>query len=152
MSYNEHTDDDSDVVALRTTTQIKALYALAQTGGRPSNTVSHYLDVDIRAHYLIQRRSTAILSPTPTSGTFVDENVKNIGLAAIFAQRTPILEAMYKGFEARALKLLVAMSSLIHLDDYRRIGTILWQQHLEDNDPRTLSSVGHLLVRHLINS
>ncbi|KAF8830399.1 hypothetical protein HHX47_DHR2000635 [Lentinula edodes] len=125
VSYNEHTDDDSDVVALRATTQVKALYALAQTGGRPSNT----------------RRSTAILSPTPTSGTFVDENVKNIGLAAIFAQRIPILEAMSKGFEARALKLLVAMSSLIHLDDYRRIGTILWQQHLEDNDPRTLSSI-----------
>ncbi|KAJ3934148.1 MAG: hypothetical protein NXY57DRAFT_995571 [Lentinula lateritia] len=131
VSYNEHTDDDSDVVALRTTTQIKALYALAQTGGRPSNT----------------RRSTAILSPTPTSGTFVDENVKNIGLAAIFAQRTPILEAMYKGFEARALKLLVAMSSLIHLDDYRRIGTILWQQHLEDNDPRTLSSICFLVMQ-----
>ncbi|KAJ4490126.1 hypothetical protein J3R30DRAFT_3419267 [Lentinula aciculospora] len=128
---NEHLDDDSDLVTLGAIKQIKALYALAQTGGRPSNT----------------RRSTAILSLTPTNSTSVDENDKNVGLTAIFAQRKPILEAMAKGFQPRALKLMVAMSALIHLDDFRRIGTILWRHHLEDNDPKTLSSICFLVMQ-----
>lgn len=53
---------------------------------------------------------------------------------------------MARGFEARALKLLVAMSTLITVDDFRRIGSILWEKHLEDNDPRILSSVGQLAL------
>ncbi|KAJ3746695.1 hypothetical protein DFH05DRAFT_1395192 [Lentinula detonsa] len=127
----EHLDDDSDLVMSNAITQIKTVYALARTGRRASNT----------------RRSTAVLSPTLSNTTFVDDNDKNVGFAAIFSQRTPILEAISRGFEARATKLMVAMSGLIHVEDFRRIGTILWQRHLEQNDPKTLSSVCFLIMQ-----
>lgn len=54
------------------------------------------------------------------------------------------MKAIAQGFEARALKLLVAMSGLITADDCRRIGSILWEKHLADNDPKILSSVSQL--------
>lgn len=56
------------------------------------------------------------------------------------------MKAIAQGFEARALKLLVAMSGLITADDCRRIGSILWEKHLEDNDPKILSSVSKLVL------
>ncbi|KIK68470.1 hypothetical protein GYMLUDRAFT_92002 [Collybiopsis luxurians FD-317 M1] len=128
---NDHFDDDSDLVTLDAITQIKGLYELAQTGGRSSSN----------------RRSTIVLSPTSNNDTFDDSDDKNLGLVAIFAKRTPILEALSQGFDARALKLMVAVSALIKADDLRRLGNILWEKHLEETDPKALSSICFLVMQ-----
>ncbi|KAJ3966535.1 hypothetical protein EV361DRAFT_934787 [Lentinula raphanica] len=128
---DEHAEDDSDLVTADAINQIKTLYDLAQTGSRAPNI----------------RRSTAVFSPNSTRTVFVEDINKQGGLAATFSQRTPILDAMSRGFEARALKLMVAMSGLIHVEDFRRIGTILWQRHLEETDPKNLSSVCFLIMQ-----
>ncbi|KAF9062414.1 hypothetical protein BDP27DRAFT_1368816, partial [Rhodocollybia butyracea] len=127
-----HFDDDSDLVTSQAIQQIQDLYALTQTGGRSSSN----------------HRSTAVFSLTPTRNTFTEgAEDKGIGMAAIFSQRTPILDAMARGFEARALKLLVAMSGLIRPEESKRIGNVLWKKHLEDNDPKILSAICFLVMQ-----
>lgn len=67
------------------------------------------------------------------------ENTTNLG--AIFTNRTTIVMSLSKGFVAKALKTLVTMSTMLSLDDYRKLGPCLWEEVISDGDGSLTASV-----------
>lgn len=63
------------------------------------------------------------------------------GLSSAFEEKSDLLKGIDKGFARRALKLMVALSTVISVEDYSKIGTLLWEHHMEESDPSELSSV-----------
>lgn len=63
-----------------------------------------------------------------------DDNDKILDLAATFVEHRKLINSLSKGYIPRVMKLFVTLSVLISTDDYRRLGTILWQQCFLDND------------------
>jgi hypothetical protein len=68
-------------------------------------------------------------------------------ISAILAEKAQLIASLSKGFIPKALKLMVAMSALLSPQDYRRLGTILWDQHLGGSDPTLTASVRYFLYK-----
>lgn len=69
-----------------------------------------------------------------------------LNLAATFVENRKLIDSLSKGYMPRAMKLFVSLSVLLSTEDYRRLGTILWQHCLLDNvDTSATASVSHLL-------
>ncbi|KAL0573630.1 hypothetical protein V5O48_008326 [Marasmius crinis-equi] len=100
---------------------IQQMYALAEEGTRPTHQ---------------KHRSTLILTPA-IDGHFnaSQSNGQLTGLAAVFGEKSDLLNGIGKGFARRALKLMVTMSAIITADDYTKIGTLLWEHHMDEGDP-----------------
>ncbi|KAG5721509.1 Unc-80 like protein [Termitomyces sp. T112] len=118
-----YTDDgtsfDPEEEQKSTTSQIQGLYAAAQDGIRSTT----------------QRRSTMVLSKSlqkPQSAE--DESSRTSDLAAMFAQREPLITSISKGFVRKAMKLLVTMSTLLTQSEYRRLASYLWDLLQDDGD------------------
>jgi len=66
-------------------------------------------------------------------------------LGAAFVETRKIIESLSKGYTSRALKLFVAMSTLISESEYLMLGPILWENCLLDNaDSSSTAAVGSL--------
>lgn len=62
-------------------------------------------------------------------------------LGAMFTNRTTLVMSLSKGFVAKAMKLLVTMSTMLSLNDYRRLGPCLWEEVISDGDGSLTASV-----------
>ena len=62
-------------------------------------------------------------------------------LAEMIASRSTLLDSMSKGFIAKAMKLLVAMSTILTVNDYQRLGPHLWEHVQIDGDSSSTTSV-----------
>jgi hypothetical protein len=72
--------------------------------------------------------------------------MKVLDLAATFVEHRKLIDSLSKGYIPRAMKLFVTLSILISTEDYRRLGTTLWQHCLLDNvDTPATASVSHLI-------
>lgn len=87
-----------------------------------------------------------LLSPTLNDTFPSSPNGKGADLSAAFAEKAELLESYSKGFIPKVLKLLVALSALLTPADYRRMGPLIWEQHLDGSDPKITSSVSIKLV------
>jgi hypothetical protein len=65
----------------------------------------------------------------------------NTNLGALFTHRTTLVMSLSKGFVAKSMKLLVTMSSLLTITDYRRLGPYLWEEVVSDGDGSLTASV-----------
>jgi len=66
-----------------------------------------------------------------------------LDLAATFVEHRKLIDSLSKGYISRIMKLFVAVSPLISVEDYRRLGPTLWQHCLLDNtDTSSNPSVG----------
>ncbi|KAG7095353.1 hypothetical protein E1B28_006112 [Marasmius oreades] len=123
---DELEDEMSNEIAL-----IQEVYDIVKEVGRPPNQ---------------KHRSTMILSPplerTPNTPAPVEQGT---GISSAFDEKSDLLKGIGKGFAKRALKLMVALSTMITVEDSARIGTLLWEHHIEENDPSVLSSACFLM-------
>ncbi|KAG5351484.1 hypothetical protein C0989_006338 [Termitomyces sp. Mn162] len=131
-----YTDDgtsfDPEEEQKSTTSQIQVLYAAAQDGIRSTT----------------QRRSTMVLSKSlqkPQSAE--DETSRTSDLAAMFAQREPLITSISKGFVRKAMKLLVTMSTLLTQSEYRRLASYLWDLLQDDGDASLTAAVCFLVMQ-----
>ena len=59
----------------------------------------------------------------------------------MFDNKSVLLSSLTKGFLAKAMKLLVTMSTLLMPSDYQRLGPHLWEQALSTSDSSSTASV-----------
>ncbi|KAJ7591203.1 hypothetical protein C8J56DRAFT_858679 [Mycena floridula] len=119
VQYHMDDDDDLDFDEEFTDSinQLQAMYSAARAGSRSTKK---------------QRQSIMLLSLNDASGG----SGKDL---ASFASRE-LVSSLSKGFIARCLKLLVAVSALLSAEHLRQMGPLLWEQYLEFVDSSTLSS------------
>jgi hypothetical protein len=85
-----------------------------------------------------------ILKAGPEKST---ESDKVLDLAATFVEHRKLIDSLSKGYIPRAMKLFVALSLLISTEDYRRLGTTLWQHCLLDSvDTSATPSVSYFIT------
>ncbi|THV08472.1 hypothetical protein K435DRAFT_12048 [Dendrothele bispora CBS 962.96] len=118
-------------------TKLRELYSTAREGTRGHNL----------------HRSTILFSGRDDTAN-PDKGISNShSISDIFAERTKILDALGRGFQARILKLLVAMSILIPVDSHRTLGKLLWERYLDlrdldnESDIKALSSICFLFMQ-----
>lgn len=64
------------------------------------------------------------------------------GLAEFFTKKTALLDSLQKGYTRKALKLFVAMSMMLNNDDLKKLGPLIWDQHLDEtDDPSAVAAV-----------
>lgn len=81
---------------------------------------------------------------SPTVDHALDEKSakqNSADISAILAEKAQLIESLSKGFIARAMKVLVAMSSLLTVDDYRYLAPLLWEHELNGDDTSLTTSV-----------
>ncbi|EEB90259.1 hypothetical protein MPER_11553, partial [Moniliophthora perniciosa FA553] len=125
--------EDYDDETMKHILLIQTAYATAREGARP---------------YHQKHRSTLVMSP-PVEGRFPILSVADnaTGIAASFAEKVDLLNGLAKGYARRALKLMVTMSGVISLEDYTRIGGLLWNHHMDESDPSVLTSTCFLIMQ-----
>ncbi|KAF9269701.1 hypothetical protein L218DRAFT_284445 [Marasmius fiardii PR-910] len=130
VNYHDHRDELEDEMS-NEIALIQEIYAIAKEGSRPSHQ---------------KHRSTMIFSP-PLEGSLSTPAPieQTAGISSAFDEKAALLKGLGKGFARRALKLMVALSTTITVEDSAKIGTLLWEHHMEENNPSVLSSVCHLL-------
>ncbi|KAJ8082803.1 hypothetical protein PM082_008659 [Marasmius tenuissimus] len=110
---------------------VQEMYSLAEQGSRPTHQ---------------KHRSTMILSPGLDAHFSAPQSTAQpTGLAAVFAEKSDLLKGIGKGFARRALKLMVTMSALVTPEDYIKIGTLIWEHHMNESDPSVVTSVCFLI-------
>jgi hypothetical protein len=70
---------------------------------------------------------------------------QTVDVSTLLAKKAQLIASLSKGLIPKALKLMVAMSALLSSDDYRRIGPLLWDHHLNGADPTVTASVRSFL-------
>ncbi|ESK89667.1 unc-80-like protein [Moniliophthora roreri MCA 2997] len=132
IQYHKEREDYDDET-MKHISLIQTAYATAREGARPSHQ---------------KHRSTLVMSPS-VEGRFptlwAADNAT--GIAASFAEKADLLNGLAKGYARRALKLMVAMSGVISLEDYTRIGGLLWNHHMDESDPSVLTSTCFLIMQ-----
>jgi hypothetical protein len=69
----------------------------------------------------------------------------NTELANLFGQKGTLLSSLSKGFAGKALKVLVTMSTLLDIEDYRRLIPHLWGQLSNEGDVSLTAAVSPFL-------
>lgn len=64
----------------------------------------------------------------------------------MFARRAQLVSAVFDGYVAHSLGLMVSLSGLLGTEDYRRLGPLLWAKYLLGKDPQVLARVCRCLV------
>jgi hypothetical protein len=84
-----------------------------------------------------------LLSKTLERPSQIDmsSNGDTIDLAATFGGKSALLSSLTKGFVAKAMKLLVTMSTLLTSSDYQQLGPHLWEQIRSESDSSSTASV-----------
>jgi len=67
--------------------------------------------------------------------------VPTADISIVLEDSVQIVDSLSKGFAAKALELLVVLSSILTLDDYRKLGLIVWNKFLDSRDARVLAAV-----------
>jgi uncharacterized membrane protein required for colicin V production len=71
----------------------------------------------------------------------VSSTSDTIDVAAIFGGKSVLLTSLTKGFVAKAMKLLVTMSTLLTSSDYQQLGPHLWEQIRNESDSSSTAAV-----------
>ncbi|KAJ3513514.1 hypothetical protein NLJ89_g2905 [Agrocybe chaxingu] len=149
---DEHIGDLEQEVTL-SVERIQGLYMAAQEGVQQINKVFDTVCLfSCHAAYVrvpIQRHTSTLFARTspktvPTEGA--DPNL--LDLAATFVEHRKLIDSLSKGYISRTMKLFVAMSTLISVQDYQNLAPSLWQHSLVDNmDPSSTASACFLLMQ-----
>ena len=91
---------------------------------------------------LQQRRTTVLLSAR--SGTNDDQQKRDI--FEPLSRGLHVLKSAQKGFTAKAMKLLVLMSTFLATEDLVRLGRIVWKHGLDESEPSALKSVRNVVL------
>ncbi|KAF8635387.1 hypothetical protein AX15_000390 [Amanita polypyramis BW_CC] len=110
--------------------RLQTLYETAQHGARSSGN---------------QRRSTVLLSPR---GAHSDDNEarQEQNTFGLLSERLQILTSAQKSFAAKAMKVLVLMSTLLTTEDSVRLGPIIWERGLDEHAQSALNSASYLAM------
>ncbi|KAG6915507.1 hypothetical protein DXG01_011132 [Tephrocybe rancida] len=113
--------------------QIQGLYAAAHDG----------------VQSIPQRRSTMLLSQSLQKSHSADDatSLGSTDLVALFVQKETLIKSISKGFAGKAMKLLVAMSTLLTVSEYRRLGPFLWSLLQNDGDASLTAAVCFLIMQ-----
>lgn len=65
-------------------------------------------------------------------------------VASVLAEKSQFLASLSKGFTPKAIKLLVAVSSLLTVEDHNRLGPHLWYRGLMNSDSSMTAAVSRL--------
>lgn len=84
------------------------------------------------------------LSPS-SDANFFPGTERNGDIIKSFIHKAEFLLSLRDGLLPKVLRLLVTMSGMISQDNYRRIGSLLWYQCLEGNNPHITASVSNSL-------
>ncbi|TFK72480.1 hypothetical protein BDN72DRAFT_957330 [Pluteus cervinus] len=123
--------DEADEELQLSIGQLQGLYIAAQDGVRSSQ----------------KRRTTMIFSPRPDA-SFENIRTENATtVAGILEERSQLLKSLSKGFIPKAIKLLIAASSLLTTDDYKVLAPQLWYRGLTDIDISVVAPVCFLLMQ-----
>ncbi|KAL0959605.1 hypothetical protein HGRIS_011312 [Hohenbuehelia grisea] len=122
MAYEE-ASRDYDIELAESLKNLEELYTMASQSPRANN-----------------RRSTMLFSPT------VDAVMEPDAVTALTAKR-PLLTSLTKGFLPKVLKLFVAVSALLSAEDYRRIGPLVWAQHMTGAGTSSIASACFLIMQ-----
>ncbi|KAJ7741945.1 hypothetical protein DFH07DRAFT_980971 [Mycena maculata] len=126
-------NDDSDLELVDAISQIQGVYAAARDNIGSSRQ---------------KNRGTLILSAAYDGGFNANSsNDAKGGISNVFAEKEQLVVSLSKGFTPKALKLLVTMSALLTVDDFLRIGPLIWEHHLGDTDPSTVSTACFLVMQ-----
>jgi hypothetical protein len=80
------------------------------------------------------------LSPS-SDANFLSGTERNSDIIEFFIHKAEFLSSLRDGLLPKILRLLVTMSGMISQDNYRRMGSLLWHQCLESNNPHVTASV-----------
>ncbi|CAA7264275.1 unnamed protein product [Cyclocybe aegerita] len=129
---DEHVGDLEQEVTL-SVERIQGLYMAAQEGVQQIN--KRHISM------LLARASSKVI---PTEGA--DPNL--LDLAVTFVEHRKLIDSLSKGYISRTMKLFVALSTLISVQDYQNLAPSLWQHSLVDNmDPSSTASACFLLMQ-----
>ncbi|KAJ7196554.1 hypothetical protein GGX14DRAFT_473423 [Mycena pura] len=126
-------NDDSDLELIDAVAQIQGLYTTARDNIGTSRQ---------------KKRGTVIMSAA-YDGAFNLNSANDTkgGISSVFAEKEQLVLSLAKGFRHKALKLLVAMSTLLTVDDFLRIGPLVWEHHLGGIDPSVVSAASFLVMQ-----
>ncbi|KAF5379141.1 hypothetical protein D9615_005965 [Tricholomella constricta] len=130
-SVDDEIGQDPEEEEKSTIGQLQGLYAAAQDGVRSTP----------------QRRSTMLLSRSLHRSHSTDDvsPETSADLVALFVRKEALVTSLSKGFVAKAMKLLVTMSTLLTSNDYERLGPFLWDQ-LQTGDDSSLTAALCFLI------
>ncbi|KAH8829295.1 hypothetical protein DL96DRAFT_1597550 [Flagelloscypha sp. PMI_526] len=130
-----HVDDE---VAEYTTEEIKE--AVSQVGALFGAAVD---GIQATSH----RRSTLALSKTAQT-TFMQKDESETGLASFFTRKESLFTSLRRGFARKALKLFVAMAMMLNSNELKKIGPLVWDQHLDEaDDPSAIAAASFLMMQ-----
>jgi hypothetical protein len=89
-----------------------------------------------------QKRRSSLLSPIAERTT-----EQNTDILAMFTERNQFANSVFEEFASKTLKLMVTLSGLLSLDDYRRLGPLLWDQCLENPSPNVIAPACFLIMQ-----
>ncbi|KIL62712.1 hypothetical protein M378DRAFT_80770 [Amanita muscaria Koide BX008] len=131
--HNEHWGSEADSEELDNTfSRLQALYESARYGVQSSGNQ--------------RRRSTSVFSLSNFQPDTVEEG-QTYGIFNTLTERLKVLDSARKGFAAKAMKLLVLMSTLITTEDYVRLGPIIWTHSFQESIPSSLNSACYLAMQ-----
>ncbi|KAF8965019.1 hypothetical protein BDZ97DRAFT_1813196 [Flammula alnicola] len=96
------------------------------------------------------KRHTSMLAATIDKSVPADQSAagKDLDLAATFVEHRKLIDSLSKGYPHKAMKLFVAVSTIIPTEDYKNLGPLLWQHCLLDNvDSSSTASACFLLMQ-----
>lgn len=64
----------------------------------------------------------------------------------MLSERTHIFDSFSKGLLRNSLRLFVAISGMLNVDDHQKLGPLLWQDCLDEPDHEVQASVSPLMV------
>ncbi|KAK7044859.1 RRM domain-containing protein [Favolaschia claudopus] len=126
-------NDDSDLEIIDAVAQIQGIYAAARDNVGSSRQ---------------KQRGTLVFSAAYDGGFNSNgSNEPKAGISSAFAEKEQLVLSLGKGFEPKALKLLVTMSTLLSADDLLRIGPLVWEHHLTHTDASSVSAACFLVMQ-----
>ncbi|KAJ7118682.1 hypothetical protein C8R43DRAFT_1035902 [Mycena crocata] len=126
-------NDDSDLELVDAVAQIQGVYAAARDNIGSSRQ---------------RHRGTMVMSAAYDSAFNTNPaNDAKGGISSVFAEKEQLVRSLSKGFTPKALKLLVTMSTLLTVEDFVRIGPLVWEHHLGNIDPSAVSAACFLVMQ-----
>ncbi|THH18726.1 hypothetical protein EW146_g2314 [Bondarzewia mesenterica] len=126
--------EDEDTSAI--ISKLASLYAGAQEKGRVAPKVH-------RASIFALSASVAAEGPSPVTSI----TNKNAGFFARLSDRARMFESYSKGLLRNALRLLVAVSGLLNLDNHLRLSPVLWRDCLDSHETEIQASATFLIMQ-----
>lgn len=115
--------------------RIQGLYMAAQAGVQQIHEVDLLIRFKFTANVVVQRHTSMLTASSVKAESRKSTAInKPLDLAATFVEHRKLIDSLSKGYIARTMKLFVALSPLITVEDYGRLGPMLWRHCLLDSE------------------